>query len=153
MIYFEYCKVETDEDLQNLYDLVEELAAKEGQAGLFVASFAQYRQAFLSDCPAAEGVLIQVKGELAGFAVILRKFATYLGSETAYIEDLYLREPWRDAEAEAVLLGDLAKRLRSQGYWRIEMRVLKGFSMAEDALKKAGFSPVGKWQVWRNDPN
>ncbi|ADV46579.1 hypothetical protein [Nitratifractor salsuginis] len=146
---FQFRRVDTEEELHLLYEMVKELAETEGQTELFVATFDQYLQTFLGESPVAEGIVIYADREPIGFAVILRKFATYLGRETAYIEDLYLRTGLCHGESRLRVLSGLCEKFRSEGYVRVEMRVLKRFNLGEEVLQKAGFNPVDKWQVWR----
>jgi len=148
---FEYVEVGTEEQLRRLYALNRALALSEGQGDLFVAEYAPYREAFLGSHPAAEGWLILAEGETVGFAILLRKFASYLATVTAYIEDLYLQEPWGERRHYRQVLKDLGERYRDKGASRIEIRMLKKGVLDPEILREAGFAPVRKWQVWRKE--
>jgi len=150
-MHFEYDEVRTEEQVRRLYELNRALAVSEGQEELFIAEYAPYREAFLGSCPAAEGWLILAEGEAVGFAILLRKFASYLATVTAYIEDLYLQEPWGERRHYLQVLKDLGERYRAKRASRIEIRMLKNGVLDPEILREAGFAPVQKWQVWRNE--
>ena len=130
------------------------LGAGEGvqqQIAWIKKEYAPYREAFLGSCPAAEGWLIFAEGEAVGFAIVLRKFASYLATVTAYIEDLYLQEPWGERRHYRQVLKDLGECYRDKGASRIEIRMLKKGVLDPEILLEAGFAPVWKWQVWRKE--
>ena len=151
MEYFEYIPVREEPQLRRLYSLNRELAEREGQGELFRAEYPRYREAFLGNCPAAQGWLILEKKESVGFVIVLRKFASYLASVTAYIEDLYLRPDRADPQNYLQVLSGMTDLLRKEGADRVEIRVLSRGVLGSEVLYDAGFSPVEKWRVWRLD--
>ncbi len=149
MEIFEYIPVREETQLRQLYALNRELAEQEGQGGLFRAEYPRYREAFLGHCPAAQGWLIVTKTESVGFLIVLRKFASYLASVTAYIEDLYLQPDCADPKNYLQVLKAMTDALQKEGADRVEIRVLKNGVLEPKILTEAGFSPVKKWRVWR----
>ena len=146
---FEYQEAKTEEAVRRLYALNRELAEREGQGELFRAEYAPYREAFLGSCPVARGWLILAGEETAGFAIVLNKFASYLATVTAYIEDLYLRDTWSENRNYLRVLRELGECLRSERGSRVEIRMLRNGVLDAEILLEAGFAPVEKWQVWR----
>ena len=148
---FVYEEVKTEAQVRELYTLNRELAEREGQGDLFRAEYVPYRKAFLGNCPAARGWLILAGKERAGFAIVLPKFASYMATVSAYIEDLYLRDPWAQKGNYLQVLRDLGERFRNEGAYRVEIRMLKKGVLDAEILREAGFAPVEKWQVWRRE--
>lgn len=146
---FVYEEVKTEAQVRELYTLNRKLAEREGQEELFRAEYAPYREAFLGSCPAARGWLILAGKETVGFAIVLNKFASYLATVTAYIEDLYLRDAWSENRNYLRVLRDLRERLHNEGESRVEIRMLRYGVLDPGVLREAGFAPVEKWQVWR----
>jgi hypothetical protein len=151
MEYFEYLPVREESQLRQLYSLNMELAEREGQGGLFRAEYPRYREAFLGNCPAAQGWLILSETECTGFVIVLRKFASYLASVTAYIEDLYLRPGYADPKNYLQVLTAMRDSLQKEGADRVEIRVLEEGVLEPEILIEAGFFPVKKWRVWRTE--
>ena len=146
---FVYKEVKTEAQVRELYTLNRELAEREGQEELFRAEYTPYREAFLGSCPAARGWLILAGKETVGFAIVVDKFASYLATVTAYIEDLYLRDPWAQNGNYQRALRDLRERLHNEEGSRVEIRMLRNGVLDPGSLREAGFAPVEKWQVWR----
>ena len=51
--------------------------------------------ACVNDSPYLEGYIFQNDGEIQGYAMIAKSFSTEFGKPCIWIEDLYLKEPWR----------------------------------------------------------
>ena len=51
--------------------------------------------ACVSECPYAEGFMLQGDGEVQGYAMIARGFSTEFGKPCIWVEDLYIRQEYR----------------------------------------------------------
>ena len=51
--------------------------------------------ACVNDSPYLEGYILEEKGEIQGYAMIAKSFSTEFGKPCIWIEDLYLKEPYR----------------------------------------------------------
>lgn len=49
----------------------------------------------VNDSPYLEGYILEEKGEIQGYAMIAKSFSTEFGKPCIWIEDLYLKEPYR----------------------------------------------------------
>ena len=65
-----------------------------------------------------------------------------------YIEDIYLNQACR-LKYLPLLLGHAVQRAKDSGCCRVEMRVLKNYNMGCEAINKAGFCKIDKWDVFR----
>ena len=52
-------------------------------------------EACVGDSPYLEGYIFEHDGEIQGYAMIARSFSTEFGKPCIWIEDLYVKEPWR----------------------------------------------------------
>ena len=51
--------------------------------------------ACVNDSPYLEGYILEENGEIQGYAMIAKSFSTEFGKPCIWIEDLYLKEPYR----------------------------------------------------------
>lgn len=49
----------------------------------------------VNDSPYLEGYILEENGEIQGYAMIAKSFSTEFGKPCIWIEDLYLKEPYR----------------------------------------------------------
>jgi len=62
-----------------------------GSAEIFEADI----DACVSDSPYAEGYVFEDGGEIIGYGMLAKSFSTEFGKKCIWIEDLYIKEPYR----------------------------------------------------------
>jgi len=139
----------TNENIEALYTMNQQLATEEGQKDLFTASLEDYSEGFLGVNPIAQGTLCFQDDKLIGFAICNYKFATYLGFKVLYIEDIYLRKDFGTDENKKEFLRHLCQEAFSNRCVRVEMRVLNNFNWGINLLQELGFEKIEKWSVYR----
>jgi hypothetical protein len=139
----------TSENIDTLYDLNRQLATAEGQKDLFTAAFEEYSKGFLADRPIAYGTLCYQDNIAIGFAICNYKFATYLGSNVLYIEDIYLKETYNTNDNKKELLHYLIELASAENCARVEMRVLNNCNLGTELINELGFEKIEKWSVYR----
>jgi ribosomal protein S18 acetylase RimI-like enzyme len=136
-------------DTPIIFALVRELAEFERLSHEVVASESQLQESLFGARPGAEVVLAQVGEEVVGFALFFQNFSTFLGRAGLYLEDLYIRPPFRGQGHGEQLLRHLAGICVERGYGRLEWSVLDWNQRAIDFYKALGANPMNDWTVFR----
>ncbi len=84
-------------------------------------------------------------GSVAGMALYFPTFSTFRGTPGIWLEDLYVRPPYRNAGYGRALLEEL----RTRTAHRIEWSVLDWNESAQGFYRRLGASPMGEWTTWR----
>ena len=77
------------------------------------------------------------------------RFSTFLGRPGLYLEDLYVRPPFRGRGFGRRLLIHLARVAVDRGCGRFEWSVLDWNAPAIAAYRRAGAVPLDEWTVYR----
>ena len=104
-----------ESDLPLIMALILELAEFEKLEHEAMASEADMRSALFGARRYAEVVIARVDQEPAGFALFFHNFSTFLGKPGIYLEDLYVKLPWRGKGCGAALLQYVARQAVSRG--------------------------------------
>lgn len=139
----------TPEDCQTIVDHIRELAIFEHLDHEAVATAEQFRLHLFGPRPACESIMAEWDGQPAGFALFFTNFSTFLGKPGLYLEDLYVREPFRRQGIGKALLSSLAKIAVSRDYGRFEWSVLDWNAPAIEFYRSLGASPMDEWTVQR----
>ncbi|MSO27601.1 MAG: GNAT family N-acetyltransferase [Candidatus Nanopelagicales bacterium] len=140
------------DDIDELLEMVRELAEYEQAADQFIATHQSYHQLFFGDNPAVFAVVVGQPGpghRLAGFAIYFRNFSTWLGKHGIYLEDLYVRPQYRGHGYGKSLLAYLARECLTKGYGRLEWWVLDWNDPALGFYRSLGAEPMSDWTVHR----
>lgn len=140
------------DDIDELLEMVRELAEYEQAADQFIATHQSYHQLFFGDNPAVFAVVVDQPGpghRLAGFAIYFRNFSTWLGKHGIYLEDLYVRPQYRGHGYGKSLLAYLARECLTKGYGRLEWWVLDWNDPALGFYRSLGAEPMSDWTVHR----
>lgn len=139
--------VETDLDV--ICDLIRELAEYERLAHEVEYDRDRMATELFGVAPAAQVTLaVDDEGAVAGMALWFRTFSTFLGRSGIWLEDLFVRPPYRRRGVASALIG----HLRSLTDGRVEWAVL---DWNEDALafyRGLGAEAVDGWTRYRIPP-
>ena len=85
-----------EQDKETVLDMMRVFYASEavlsnGSEEIFLNDF----ENCVNDSPYLEGYILEEKGEIQGYAMIAKSFSTEFGKPCIWIEDLYLKEPYR----------------------------------------------------------
>lgn len=136
------------DDLEEVLDLVRELADYERLAGQVTFDAAAFGRHLFGPDPAAAVLLAECGGDVAGFALWFGTFSTFLGRPGIWLEDLFVRPAFRGRGIGRALLEDL--RGRTDG--RVEWAVLDWNEPAKDFYRTLGAVPMEGWQTFRWPP-
>lgn len=87
-------------------------------------------------------------GTVAGHALWFRTFSTFLGRTGIWLEDLYVRPPYRRRGLARRLLG----HLRAETAGRVEWEVLDWNADAVAFYRSLGAAPLEGWVTYRWGP-
>jgi GNAT superfamily N-acetyltransferase len=99
--------------------------------------------------PSAFVLVLDIAGELAGFALYFRSFSTWTGHSGIYLEDLYVDPRYRKAGLGRSLLVALAQIAVNQGCRRLEWSVLDWNAQAIAFYRSLGALPLEEWTRFR----
>lgn len=136
------------EDTSLLLDLIRELAVYEKLEKEVTANDQKLRESLFGANPCAEAFIASVGTEVAGFAVIFENFSTFLGKPGIYIEDIYVRSPFRGSGVGKALLCHIAGIAKERNAGRIEFAVLR-WNPARHFYEHLGARPLEDWILYR----
>jgi len=139
----------TPADAAVIVELIRELAVYEKLEHLVVATPESIAPHLFGDKPAAEVVLAEAEGAVAGFALFFTNFSTFLGRPGLYLEDLFVRPAWRGQGLGKALLEHLGALAVARGCGRFEWSVLDWNQSAIDFYERMGARLLPDWRICR----
>jgi GNAT superfamily N-acetyltransferase len=136
-------------DIPLIYQFIQELADYEQLADAVTATPELLTMGLFGERATSEVVLAFIGEEPVGFALFFPNFSTFLGRAGLYLEDLYVRTPYRGQGIGKMLFGYLAQLAQTRGYGRVEWSVLDWNTAAIGFYERIGARPVSGWQVYR----
>jgi GNAT superfamily N-acetyltransferase len=136
-------------DCQTICDLIKELAIYEKLADKAIATASDIERDLFADNPAIQVLIAESEGEAIGFALFFRSYSTFLGRTGIYLEDLYVKEPFRGKGIGKALLSAVARVAHDQGAGRFEWSVLDWNEPAIGFYKKLGAEMMDGWTTCR----
>jgi GNAT superfamily N-acetyltransferase len=137
------------EDVPGLLGLVRELAEYERLEDQLRASETQLHDGLFGARPAAEALIAELGGELAGYALFFPTFSSFLASEGIWLEDLFVRPSHRRAGIGRALLAAVAARVRERGGERLEWAALDWNELALGFYRGIGAQQMNEWITHR----
>ena len=136
-------------DVATLLALFAELAEYEHLEHELQATEAQLDEALFGRRPAAEALIAERGGEIAGYALFFATFSSFLATEGVWLEDLFVRPAHRGAGVGRALLGAVAARLRARGGERLEWAALDWNELALGFYRGIGAQTMDEWITHR----
>ena len=136
-------------DAALIFALVRELAEYEKLAGEVAATEQQIAAALFGSEPRLFCEIAEWSGEPAGFAVWFLNFSTFRGRHGIYLEDLFVRPPFRKRGIGKALMARLAKRCAEEGYARFEWAVLDWNAPSIAFYRSIGAQVMNEWKICR----
>ena len=136
------------DDARVVCDLIGQLAEFEEMADLVAITPEMMATELGSEDRAASVVLAEVDGRVAGMALYVWTFSTFLGRRGIWLEDLIVDPAFRRRGVATALLDEL--RRRSPG--RVEWEVLDWNRGAIELYERQGAKAHTGWIKYRVDP-
>ena len=137
------------EDVPEILALVRDLAAYERAPAEVVATEADYLRDGFGPAPRFFVELAEWDGAVVGFALWFFNWSTWTGRPGLYLEDLFVRPPWRGLGVGKALLVHLAGRAVEQGCGRFQWQVLDWNTPAIGFYEALGARPLREWVAMR----
>ena len=139
----------TEQDVPVLLDFIRELAEYERLTHLLAITEQQLAQELFGANSRVEALLAHCDGEPAAFAVYFHNFSTFLGRRGLYLEDLFVRPPFRRRGYGRAMLVELARIAHERACGRFEWTVLDWNKPAIDFYRSLGADLLEDWRICR----
>jgi GNAT superfamily N-acetyltransferase len=139
----------TPADVPLLLELFAELAEYEKLSDQLVATEELLARALFGERPAAEALIAERGGEVAGYALFYPTFSTFLAIQGIWLEDLFVRPAHRKAGVGRALLAAVAATLRARGGERLEWSALDWNELALGFYRGLGARAMHDWITHR----
>jgi GNAT superfamily N-acetyltransferase len=136
-------------DTELVFALVCELAGYENLQHEIAAKPEDIAEALFAREPRLYCDLAEWNGEPAGFSVWFLNFSTFRGRHGIYLEDVFVRPPFRKRGIGAALLKRLAKRCVENDYGRFEWTVLDWNAPSIAFYESIGAKVMHEWKLCR----
>ena len=139
----------TESDVFPLLSMIRELAEFERLARELEVTADSLRGALFGARPAAAALLAHVGDEPAGYAVYFQTFSTFVGRPGIFLDDLYVRPPFRQCGIGRALLQRVAKIGVDLGGGRFEWIMLRWNENAFRFYRSIGARVMDDWALLR----
>jgi GNAT superfamily N-acetyltransferase len=136
-------------DAAAIHALIRELAEYERLTQLCTGSTADLADALFGPRPAAEVLLAEVDGGIAGFALFFHNFSTFLARRGLWLEDLYVQPAFRGHGVGSSLLRAVAAIAVDRRCGRFEWSVLDWNAPAIAFYRSLGADLQPDWRLCR----
>ncbi len=96
-----------------------------------------------------EALMAFLDGKPVGFAVFFPTYSTFVAKRGIYLEDVYVKEEYRNRGVATGLLKTLAKIAVERDYGRVEFTVLLWNTVAIEFFETLGATPTSAWTTYR----
>ena len=96
-----------------------------------------------------EAVIAFLDGKPVGFAVFFNTYSTFIAKRGLYLEDIYVREEYRNKGIATALLKHIAKVALERNLGRVEFTVLLWNTVAIEFFETLGATPNAAWATYR----
>ena len=136
-------------DCARILAFIRGLAAYEREPDAVEATEAHLERTLFAADPKVFGIMAELDGVPAGFAVYFYNYSTWLGRHGLYLEDLFVTPDLRGRGVGLALLRHLAGIAVAEGCGRFEWMVLDWNEPAIEFYRAAGAVPLEEWTVYR----
>jgi GNAT superfamily N-acetyltransferase len=139
----------TPNEVPLLLDLIRELARFEKLEHEVTATPELFTHALFGPKPAAGALLARCDGEVAGYAIYYFTFSTFLGRAGIWLEDLYVRTPFRKRGLGRQLMEAVAQVGVERDCGRYEWMALDWNENALEVYRRLGAREMSEWVLLR----
>jgi len=139
----------TIEDVGEILSLIRELADYEKLLHEVDATEADLARDLFGDNPRAHCDIAMWNGEVAGLAFWFYNYSTFLGRAGIYLEDLFVRPPFRGNGIGKSLIAHLAQRCVDEKLSRLQWSVLDWNAPSIAFYESLGADVMREWLTCR----
>lgn len=137
------------EDFETLFELITALAVYEKLEPPDEEARLRLLRDGFGEAPRYEAWLVEVDGEVAGYAIAFETYSTFLARPTLYIEDIFVRPEFRGLGAGYALFRHLAVQADERGCGRMEWVCLDWNRPAQAFYERVGARHLTEWLTYR----
>ena len=137
------------DDVPAIHGMIRELAEFEKLLHEVVATEADLHRTLFGPQPVAEALMATVGEQPAAFALFFTTYSTFAGKPGLYLEDLYVKPPYRARGIGKRLIASGAAMAVERGYARYEWIVLDWNTRAIEFYQACGAEMHGDWRRMR----
>jgi GNAT superfamily N-acetyltransferase len=141
----------TPAEIPELLELIRELAVFEHLEQEMEATVESLNQSFFGPEPAAGALLARCDGAPAGYAIYFYTFSSFLARRGIWLEDLYVRPPFRKQGLGRKLIEAVARIGVERGCGRFEWTALNWNENALNFYRRLGAQERKEWVLIRMD--
>lgn len=139
----------TEADVQTIFSLIVELAEYERAPEQVVGTPELLGEALFGEIPAAEAVLAELGGRVAGFALFHGTFSTWECRPGLWLEDLYVTPEQRRSGVGRALFRHVARVAVERRCPRLEWAALDWNTSALSFYERLGAEVLDEWKMHR----
>ena len=139
----------TPSDVLVLFSLIQALAEYEKLSHAVTGNADALKEYLFGSRRYAEAIIVEYRGETAGFALFFHNFSTFLTQPGIYLEDLFVMPEYRRLGIGKAILSYLAQLAVARGCGRLEWSVLDWNEPAIAFYRCMGASVLDEWRICR----
>lgn len=133
------------DDAPRILDLLNQLAAFEGEPGGVSLDEATLRRDAFGPHPRIEVLLAEIDGRVRGMTILYQAYSSWRGAPTLMIHDLFIEEAARGSGAGKALVTAAAQLAEERGGCRLDVNVLGWNEKARKFYESLGFAALTDW--------
>jgi GNAT superfamily N-acetyltransferase len=102
------------------FELMREFADSLNEGSRFNTTLERFSDALFQEPPLIEAIIARYKGELAGYSIFYRVYATWSGLESMHVSGIYVRDAYRTKYVAFGMYLYLLVLAKKRGYGRID---------------------------------
>jgi GNAT superfamily N-acetyltransferase len=139
----------TPADIPTILALIRELADYEKEPASAIATAADLLRDGFGPIKRFHCLIAEWDSQPVGFALYFFNYSTWRGHAGIYLEDLFVRPPFRGNGIGKALLASVAAIAVADGCPRLEWAVLDWNTPAIDFYRSVGATPMSEWTTMR----
>lgn len=139
----------TPNDIPEILQLIRELAEYEKLAHVVVITADDIRRDGFSERPHFHVLIAEWESQPAGYALYFHNYSTFRGRPGIFLEDLFVRPPFRKKGIGKALLVHIARVAVEEGCARFEWQVLDWNTPSIEFYKSLGAEVLKEWLTMR----
>jgi len=127
-----------ESDVPVIISLLSDFAAFENLSEFLTITEDDLHKAMFGESSFVEGLVCEINGNTAGFAIFYPRFSSFRGQTGYYLEDIYIGDEYRGRGLGEKLLREIARKGKARGFARIDFQVLEWNFAAIEFYKALG---------------
>lgn len=136
-------------DTREICVMVRDLAEYEGLVHTFAMNSEMLAEALFGPRPAAHALVARCEGDTVGFVMYFHTFSTFTGRRGIWIEDLFVKRPYRRRGVGSRLLRHVASIAWEEQCGRLEWSALHWNEPALRLYRSSGARTLSEWDIYR----